>query len=134
MCNYINKTAAFKRNSSPLLFITNLQIYFCSYSDKNNELFSAGPIFLPIIGSLYAISATTVYKSQEKWRKQYGNIVGHKVGNYLVVFVRGFDELKNGLKHPYFQDRSKSIQFTQRTMYKPLGKYINPAAVSRLLI
>lgn len=84
-----------------------------------------GPIFLPIIGSLYAISATTVYKSQEKWRKQYGNIVGHKVGNYLVVFVRGFDELKNGLKHPYFQDRSKSIQFTQRTMYKPLGFFFN---------
>ena len=64
-----------------------------------------GPIFLPVIGSIYAVPGQAAHFEIEKWRKKYGNIIGHKYGPSFEIYVTGTEESLAAMKHPNFQGR-----------------------------
>lgn len=64
-----------------------------------------GPIFLPVIGSIYAVPGQAAHFEIEKWRQKYGNIIGHKYGPSFEIYITGIEESLAAMKHPNFQGR-----------------------------
>lgn len=83
-----------------------------------------GPILFPFIGSAWTIPAKGMEYVIPKWKKKYGNIVGHKLYSEKMAVFCGKEEIFEGLKHPNFQGRYHSKLFLQRTRYQPLGRYL----------
>ncbi|XKL64912.1 hypothetical protein PGB90_004998 [Kerria lacca] len=99
------------------LFIIILIVKSC----KRPKNFPPGPLFLPIVGSWYTIPARKAEDEIHRWRKKYGNIIGHKIGNQYVVFVSGFEEVISALKNKNFQNRFQSKLLRSRTFNRNLG-------------
>ncbi|XP_065207646.1 farnesoate epoxidase-like [Planococcus citri] len=106
------------------IFIVILLVIFLLYCVKEStrpKRFPNGPVFLPFIGSIWSLPAKGMEYSIPKWKKKYGNLVGHKLGYEKLVVFCGSHEIVEGLKHPNFQGRYKSKFLMQRTLNKPLG-------------
>uniref|UniRef100_A0AAT9UTP2 Cytochrome P450 3637B1 n=1 Tax=Maconellicoccus hirsutus TaxID=177089 RepID=A0AAT9UTP2_MACHI len=83
--------------------------------------FPNGPLLLPIIGSAWTIPGKGMEYLIPKWKKKYGNIIGHKLCNEKLVVLCESEDIIEGLKHPNFQGRFHSKFLMQRTRNKPLG-------------
>ena len=106
-----------------LLIIFLFIVYRQFFVSRNNGI-PPGPKFrLPILGQLYAVEPD-MRNFLRKYRKRYGDIYSLYFGNKLVIFIAGYDKLKeafvkNGTTFSY---RPKDDTIIDK-ITKKLGKY-----------
>lgn len=96
---------------------------FCllGYLDaRKPKNYPPGPKWLPILGSAYAIHKLRqktgyLYKAASELSKQYGPVVGLKIGKDRTVIVDGFEAIKQMLSEDDFSGRPKGVFYETRT-------------------
>ena len=106
-----------------LLIICLFIVYRQLFVSRNNDI-PPGPKFrLPILGQLYAVEPD-MRNFLRKYRKQYGDIYSLYFGNKLVIFIAGYDKLKEAFvkNGTMFSYRPKDDTIIDK-ITKRLGKY-----------
>lgn len=88
------------------------------------HFFLPGPPLLPFIGSWYCLPPICIGRDVAVWRKEYGNIIGHRIGfGKNLVIITGFEEIVAGLKHPNLQNRVSTDFQKARSFNQKLGLF-----------
>ena len=88
------------------LLIAVIILLFFVYNAKNEKPknFPAGPRSFPIIGSLLSVGVD-LKSAFQKWRSQWGDIVGFKMGGELAIVISDFEMLQEAFKDDRFSGR-----------------------------
>ena len=73
-----------------LLFLVSVLCFVYSARNATPKNFPAGPCSLPLIGSLLSVGVD-LKSAFQKWRRQWGDIVGFKMGSELAIVISDFD-------------------------------------------
>merc|ERR1712158_19249 len=89
----------------------NRKLLFFVYNAKNKRPrnFPAGPMSFPIIGSLFSVGVD-LKSAFQRWRCQWGDIVGFKMGSELAIVISDFDMLQEAFKDERFAGRPQNTQ------------------------
>ncbi|KAG8245287.1 hypothetical protein J6590_005601 [Homalodisca vitripennis] len=98
-------------------------IYLWKY--KRPENFPPGPTPLPIIGNIMELPKGHLYPKVEEWAKMYGQIIGLRVFNDLIVFVTGVDNVLAALRKEEFQSRPDIFSIKATSFGKSLGIFFS---------
>lgn len=85
-----------------------------------------GPPFWPLVGNLISVVInirTLKYHHAvwQKWRRQYGDILGLKLGHLNVVIVSGKELIKEVSSRDEFTGRPSSLYYLLRSFGKNIG-------------
>merc|ERR1712038_1015920 len=92
-----------RRNRKMLFFLYNAQ-------NEKPKNFPAGPKSFPLIGSLLSVGVD-LKSAFQRWRCQWGDIVGFKMGSELAIVISDFDMLQEAFKDERFAGRPQSSVF-----------------------
>ncbi|GLH01594.1 Methyl farnesoate epoxidase [Gryllus bimaculatus] len=105
-----------------LLIFTVLILYVVySWLKIRPANFPPGPPTVPILGALPFMPKENVHYAMEKWRKQYGGVVGLVLGTKLSCAVVETKVAKEVLKRDEFQARPISKFITERSFDRRIG-------------
>ena len=90
-----------------LMLLINISLVV--YLKKNNKKFPTGPKSLPVIGSLLSVGFN-LKDAFNKWRQQYGPIVGFYLGSQRCVLLNDFDLISEAFKDDRFCGRPQQLQ------------------------
>ena len=78
------------------LLIAVIILLFFVYNAKNQKPknFPAGPRSFPLIGSLLSVGVD-LKSAFLKWRSQWGDIVGFKMGGELAIVISDFEMIQD---------------------------------------
>ena len=79
--------------------------------------FPTGPSSFPVIGSLLSVGFD-LNNAFQKWRAEYGPIVGFKLGNQLSVVISDYDMLSEAFKDDRFCGRPANLQEVFSAFFK----------------
>merc|ERR1711899_102967 len=119
----IGKHTTSKENQQEkMLFFLQLAVIvflFFVYNAKNEKPknFPAGPRSFPIIGSLLSVGVD-LKSAFQKWRCQWGDIVGFKMGSELAIVISDFDMLQEAFKDDRFAGRPENMQTVFRAFFE----------------
>merc|ERR1712158_240439 len=91
-----------RRNRKLLFFVYNAQ-------NEKPKNFPAGPRSFPLIGSLPSVGVD-LKSAFQRWRCQWGDIVGFKMGSELAIVISDFDMLQEAFKDERFAGRPQNTQ------------------------
>ena len=92
-----------------LLLLIVILFFLINQREQKVKNFPTGPKSLPIIGSLLSVGFD-LKNAFMRWRKEYGAIVGFKLGNQLSVVISDFDMLNEAFKDDRFCGRPSNLQ------------------------
>lgn len=86
-----------------------------------------GPPPLPVLGNILSVfwklrQVKNHFKLWQLWSRQYGHILGLRLGFTNVVVVSGKDFIKEVSSREVFQGRPDGFLYTMRSFGKKLGK------------
>ena len=90
-----------------LMLLINISLVV--FLKKNNKKFPTGPKSLPVIGSLLSVGFN-LKDAFNKWRQQYGPIVGFYLGSQRCVLLNDFDLISEAFKDDRFCGRPQQLQ------------------------
>ena len=101
------------------LLLAVIVFLFFVYNAKNEKPknFPAGPRSFPIIGSLLSVGVD-LKSAFQKWRSQWGDIVGFKMGGELAIVISDFDILQEAFKDDRFAGRPENMQTVFRAFFE----------------
>jgi len=101
------------------LLLAVIVFLFFVYNAKNEKPknFPAGPRSFPIIGSLLSVGVD-LKSAFQKWRCQWGDIVGFKMGSELAIVISDFDMLQEAFKDDRFAGRPENMQTVFRAFFE----------------
>lgn len=87
-----------------------------------------GPKPLPVLGNILSVYlklkiAKNHFKLWQIWSRQYGEILGMRLGFTNIVIVSGKDYIKEVSSREVFQGRPDGFLYTMRSFGKKLGKF-----------
>ena len=93
------------------LLIAVIILLFFVYNAQNEKPknFPAGPRSFPLIGSLPSVGVD-LKSAFQRWRCQWGDIVGFKMGSELAIVISDFDMLQEAFKDERFAGRPQNTQ------------------------
>jgi len=91
-----------------LLFLVSVLCFVYSARNATPKNFPAGPCSLPLIGSLLSVGVD-LKSAFQKWRRQWGDIVGFKMGSELAIVISDFDMLQEAFKDDRFAGRPENL-------------------------
>merc|ERR1712061_949079 len=110
-----------KRNRKMLFFlpIAVIILLFFVYNAQNEKPknFPAGPRSFPLIGSLLSVGVD-LKSAFQRWRCQWGDIVGFKMGSELAIVISDFDMLQEAFKDDRFAGRPQNMQTVFRAFFE----------------
>merc|ERR1711962_180607 len=71
--------------------------------------FPPGPLTLPLIGSLLSVGLD-LKSAFQKWHREWGDIVGFKLGNKLAVVINDYDILQEAYKDSRISSRPDNLE------------------------
>ena len=95
-----------------ILIIFLVLVFTWNYFKRTSkENFPAGPLSFPVIGSLLSLGLNVNMKEAfNRWRAQYGDIVGFSLGPQRCVLINDFDLLNEAFKDDRFTGRPAHLQ------------------------
>jgi cytochrome P450 family 2 subfamily J len=86
-------------------------VLFMLHTAKNSKPhnFPAGPRSFPVVGSLLSVGLD-LKSAFQRWRREWGSIVGFKMGSELAVVISDFDMLNEAFKDDRFNGRPENMQ------------------------
>merc|ERR1711953_523294 len=93
------------------LLIAVIILLFFVYNAQNEKPknFPDGPRSFPLIGSLLSVGVD-LKSAFQRWRCQWGDIVGFKMGSELAIVISDFDMLQEAFKDDRFAGRPQNMQ------------------------
>jgi len=93
------------------LLVAVIILLFFVYNAQNEKPknFPAGPRSFPLIGSLLSVGVD-LKSAFQRWRCQWGDIVGFKMGSELAIVISDFDMLQEAFKDERFAGRPQNTQ------------------------
>jgi len=91
-----------------LMGLLQFRIIYNFYNKQNKKL-PPGPTSLPIIGNIHNIGLD-IKAAFQKWRVQYGDLVGFQLGGQPAVVISDFETLKKAFKEDKISGRPKAIK------------------------
>merc|ERR1712088_1152311 len=102
-----------RRNRKMLFFllVAVIILLFFVYNAQNEKPknFPAGPRSFPLICSLLSVGVD-LKSAFQRWRCQWGDIVGFKMGSELAIVISDFDMLQEAFKDERFAGRPQNTQ------------------------
>merc|ERR1712110_1362423 len=101
------------------LLIALIILLFFVYNAQNEKPknFPAGPRSFPLIGSLPSVGVD-LKSAFQRWRCQWGDIVGFKMGSELAIVISDFDMLQEAFKDDRFAGRPENMQTVFRAFFE----------------
>jgi cytochrome P450 family 2 subfamily J len=88
-----------------------MTVLFMLRTTKNSKPrnFPAGPCSFPVVGSLLSVGLD-LKSAFQRWRQEWGSIVGFKMGSDLAIVISDFDMLNEAFKDDRFNGRPENMQ------------------------
>nr|APH81375.1 cytochrome P450 CYP3033A1 [Tigriopus kingsejongensis] len=83
---------------------------------KVPDNFPPGPPSVPLLGVLPFMQGN-LKDAMQRWRKEYGEVVGLHLGSELTVVLSDFDEISNAFKDKRFTGRPKALTETMTAFF-----------------
>ena len=110
------------------MFLINISIALYLKKNKKIRNFPSGPKSLPIIGSLLNVGFN-LKDAFNKWRKQYGPIVGFYLGGQRCILLNDFDLINEAFKDDRFCGRPKQLQDVFHALFQSDNKEISSGGI-----
>lgn len=92
-----------------LLFAVTILFFILNTTNQKQNNFPAGPLSLPILGSILSVGVD-LKGSFLRWRKEFGDIVGFKLGPQLAVVISDFAMLQEAFNDDRFSGRPENLR------------------------
>ena len=112
-----------------LMLLMNISIVLYLKKNSKNKNFPSGPRSLPIIGSLFSVGFN-LKAAFNKWRKQYGPIVGFYLGDQRCVLLNDFDLINEAFKDDRFCGRPKQLRDVFQALFQSDKKEVSSGGVA----
>ncbi|XP_067013413.2 methyl farnesoate epoxidase [Anabrus simplex] len=108
-----------------LLIIVIILYLLLAWITMRPQNFPPGPPYLPVIGSAPFLQSKNFHFLMEKWRSQYGPVVGIFLGRQPAIAVCEPSTVLEVLKREEFQGRPDNESLRERSLGKHLGIMFN---------